>query len=42
MGPQNQYEAALFNVGMVIEPYDSDKMFPLYGFGGIPSHMGQA
>ena len=24
------------SVGEVIEPYDSDKMFPFYGFGGVP------
>lgn len=41
MGPSNQYEAALMNVGMVVEPYDADKSFPVYGFGGIPRHMGQ-
>ena len=40
MGPNNQYEAALYNVGGVIEPYDSDRLFPVYGFGGIPTHMG--
>lgn len=28
------------NVGMVIEPYDNDKNFPVFGFGGIPRHMG--
>ena len=41
MGPSNQYEAALWNVGSVLKPYDSDRSFPLYGFGGIPRHMGQ-
>ena len=40
MGPNNQYESAIFNVGQVIEPYDSDKMFPVFGFGGIPRHLG--
>jgi len=40
MGPNNQYEAALYNVGGIIEPYDSDRSFPVYGFGGIPTHMG--
>ena len=40
LGPNNQYENALFNVGMVVEPYDSDKNFPVFGFGGIPRHMG--
>ena len=36
----NQYEQALMNVGMVVEPYDSDKSFPVFGFGGIPRHLG--
>lgn len=40
MGAQNQYENAIFHVGSVVEPYDSDKMFPVFGFGGIPRHMG--
>jgi len=40
MGPTNQYEAAIFNVGNVLEPYDNDRTFPVYGFGGIPRHMG--
>jgi hypothetical protein len=39
MGPSNQYEQALYNVGSVLEPYDSDKSFPVYGFGGVPTHM---
>jgi hypothetical protein len=25
---------------MVVEPYDFDKMFPVYGFGGVPTFMG--
>lgn len=41
MGPSNQYEAAIFHVGTVVEPYDSDRSFPVFGFGGIPRHMGQ-
>ena len=40
LGPNNQYENALFNVGKVVEPYDSDANFPVFGFGGIPRHMG--
>ena len=40
MGPQNQYELAINNVGQVVEPYDLDKSFPVFGFGGIPRHMG--
>ena len=40
MGPKNQYELAITNVGQVVEPYDLDKSFPVFGFGGIPRHMG--
>ena len=40
MGANNAYEAAIFNVGQVVEPYDSDKQFPTFGFGGIPRHLG--
>ena len=40
LGEDNQYEQAIKSVGGVIEPYDSDKLFPFYGFGGIPRHMG--
>lgn len=39
LGQNNQYEAALWSVGQVLEPYDSDKAFPCFGFGGIPRHM---
>jgi len=41
MGPKNQYEAAIQNVGGILESYDYDKSFPVYGFGGIPLHMQQ-
>lgn len=41
MGPSNQYEAAISNIGYVVEPYDADRSFPVFGFGGIPRHMGQ-
>jgi len=27
-------------VGSIVEPYDADKSFPVFGFGGIPRHMG--
>ena len=40
MGASNQYEAALMNVGGIIEPYDNDRSFPVFGFGGIPRHLG--
>ena len=36
----NQYEQALWNVGLVVEPYDYDRSFPVFGFGGIPRFMG--
>ena len=39
LGTQNKYELAIRSVGKVIEPYDLDKSFPVYGFGGIPRHM---
>jgi hypothetical protein len=42
MGPSNQYEAAIYHVGSVLEPYDSDRMFPVFGYGGIPTHMGES
>lgn len=40
LGAENQYEAALMNVGCIVEPYDNDRSFPVFGFGGIPHHMG--
>lgn len=42
IGPYpNQYEQAIRNVGQVLEPYDSEGGFSVYGFGGIPRHIGQ-
>lgn len=32
----NQYQAAMSNVGSILQEYDNDKRFPLWGFGGIP------
>lgn len=32
----NQYEQALLSVGKIVEPYDADRAFPVFGFGGIP------
>lgn len=29
-----QYEKAIMGIGKVIEHYDADKIFPMYGFGG--------
>jgi hypothetical protein len=40
LGPNNQYERALYSVGSIVEPYDTDRSFPVFGFGGIPRHMG--
>jgi hypothetical protein len=25
----------------VVEPYDNDKKYPVFGFGGIATHMGE-
>ncbi|OHT03805.1 Copine family protein [Tritrichomonas foetus] len=33
-GQMNQYETCINNVGSVICPYDTDQLFPVYGFGG--------
>ena len=30
---QNQYELAIQAVGQIVEEYDSDKLFPVLGFG---------
>ena len=45
MNPQtNQYDKAMRAVGSILQNYDSDQKFPLYGFGGLlpgaskPSH----
>lgn len=27
-------------VGSIVEPYDADRSFPVFGFGGTPTHMG--
>lgn len=40
MGQNNQYEAAIGQVGYILEPYDQTKQFATFGFGGIPRHMG--
>lgn len=31
--PFNEYQAAIAGLGQIIQEYDSDKIFPLYGFG---------
>ena len=30
------YERAMFQVGNILEPYDSDRKFPVFGFGAKP------
>ena len=32
---QNSYERAIIEVGSILEAYDTDKYFPVFGFGGI-------
>lgn len=32
----NQYESAIVSVGSILENFDHDKLFPVFGFGGIP------
>mmetsp|Transcript_41344 Transcript_41344/g.56140 ORF Transcript_41344/g.56140 Transcript_41344/m.56140 type:complete len:118 (+) Transcript_41344:923-1276(+) len=34
----NQYDAAIQQVGSILEPYDADRCFPVYGFGGRPNN----
>eukprot|EP00752_Nemacystus_decipiens_P006392 g5760.t1 len=33
-GKLNQYQQAIWSIGHILQDYDSDKMFPVYGFGG--------
>ena len=35
-GLPNQYQLAIQAVGNVLEYYDSDRVFPMFGFGGCP------
>jgi len=37
LGGMNQYDAAIQQVGSILEPYDADRSFPVYGFGGMPN-----
>lgn len=30
----NQYQMAIHSTGTILQDYDHDKMFPVYGFGG--------
>ncbi|CAH0489482.1 unnamed protein product [Peronospora farinosa] len=34
-GQANDYQAAISATGAILESYDSDKRFPVYGFGGL-------
>lgn len=34
-GKYNQYERSIITIGNVIEFYDRDRMFPVYGFGAV-------
>ncbi len=34
-GRPNEYQSAISAVGSILEEYDYDKQFPVYGFGGI-------
>ena len=40
LGGYNQYESAISAVGSILEMYDNDRSFPVYGFGGIPRYSG--
>jgi len=31
----NEYERSIMTIGQIIQEYDYDKMFPVYGFGGM-------
>ena len=37
---KNQYIQAINSVGKILDQYDSDKVYPIYGFGGAPTYMG--
>ena len=39
MGPDNQYEKVINMVGGILEPYDYDKLYPVFGFGGKPTML---
>jgi hypothetical protein len=36
----NEYERAIWEVGSILEAYDADRYFPVFGFGGVPSGHG--
>lgn len=35
----NLYEKAMYEVGMVLEPYAFQRQFTMFGFGGIPQYL---
>lgn len=35
VGQMNDYQAAIGATGTILEPYDADRKFPTYGFGGM-------
>jgi len=39
-GQKNEYEKAILALYDILEPYDNDKRFPVFGFGGIPNWLG--
>lgn len=39
-GTENQYMKAIRSVGEILHQYDSDRVYPFYGFGGAPTFMG--
>jgi hypothetical protein len=40
-GQQNEYERAIWAVGSILSNYDTDQLYPVYGFGGVPRWTGQ-
>lgn len=36
LGRGNEYLQALQSVGSIVEPYDADRSFPVFGFGALP------
>lgn len=40
LAAMSNYEQAIFQVGNILEPYDSDHKFPVFGFGAKPRYCG--
>ena len=40
-GHVNEYERVIRTLGGIISDYDTDKRFPVFGFGGLPSWLGK-